>query len=227
MHKWGFPQCGGAVDCTHIPIISPSEYPADYFNRKGWHSIILQGTVDHLYRFTDVCIGWPGHVHDARVLGNSSLYHRGNAGTLFPDSKTMIAGVEVPIVVLGDPAYPLLPWIMKPYIDTSNLTCEQQRFNYRLSRARVVVEDAFGRLKQRWRCQLKRNDTDVLDLPVQVAACCVLHNIREMHSGCFSDNWLDEVNSSTYPSSTDNSNSTSDGSAENIWRALTTYFKNN
>ena len=40
----GFPQYVGTVDGTHI---SPQECPADYYNRKGWHSIILQGTVDH------------------------------------------------------------------------------------------------------------------------------------------------------------------------------------
>ena len=57
----------------------------------------------------------------------------------------MIARIEVPIVVIGDPAYSLLPWIMKPYIDTGNLTCEQRQFNYQLIRARVVVDDAFGR----------------------------------------------------------------------------------
>ena len=73
-HKWRFPQCGGAVDGTHIPIMSPHDFPADYFNRKGWHSILMQGMVDHLYRFSDVYIGWPGRVHDARVLGNSTLY---------------------------------------------------------------------------------------------------------------------------------------------------------
>ena len=64
-HKWGFPQRAGAVDGTHIPILSPEEYPADYYNRKGWHSILMQGTVSHLGQFVDVYIGWPGGVHDA------------------------------------------------------------------------------------------------------------------------------------------------------------------
>ena len=36
----------GAVDGCHIQIVSPQQCPADYFNRKRWHSIILQGTVD-------------------------------------------------------------------------------------------------------------------------------------------------------------------------------------
>ena len=41
-HKWGFPRCTGVIDGTHIPTVSPQEYPADYFNCKGWHSILMQ-----------------------------------------------------------------------------------------------------------------------------------------------------------------------------------------
>jgi len=70
--------------------------------------------------------------------------------------KKNIAETEISIVVLGDPTYPLLPWLMKPYVDNCYLSPEQQTFNYRLSRARVVVEDVYGRLKERWRCLSKR-----------------------------------------------------------------------
>ena len=144
----GFPQCVGAVDGTHIPIISPKDCPADYYNRKGWHS----GTVDHTGRFIDVYVGWPGRVHDARVFANSSLYRRGQNSTLFPGHTKEIAGQDVPLVVLGYPAYPLLPWLMKAFPNNGRLSQEQKKFNYSLSKARVVVEHSYGRLKGRWRC---------------------------------------------------------------------------
>ena len=80
------------MDGSHIPIVSPQECPADYCIRKGWHSVILQGTIDHQGRFIDVSVGWPGRVHDARVFANSSLYQRGQNGNLLPDWKEQIAG---------------------------------------------------------------------------------------------------------------------------------------
>lgn len=47
--RWGCPQCAGAIDGSHIPVIAPSEDHTDYFNRKGWHSVILQAVVDHRF----------------------------------------------------------------------------------------------------------------------------------------------------------------------------------
>ena len=79
-----------------------------------WHSILMQGMVDHAGHFTDVYIGWPGRVHDARVFINSSLYRRGESGRLFPNWKKTIAGKEIPLLVLGDP---LLSWLMKSFPD--------------------------------------------------------------------------------------------------------------
>ena len=41
--KWGLPRCAGAIDGTHIPIIAPQENHTNYFNHKGWYSIVMQG----------------------------------------------------------------------------------------------------------------------------------------------------------------------------------------
>ena len=96
----GFPQCAGAVDGTHIPIEAPQECPADHHNRKGWYSVVLQGLVHHVGCFTDINIGWPGHVHDARVLHNSELFSKGESGSLFHQNSMLMYGTSVPVDIL-------------------------------------------------------------------------------------------------------------------------------
>lgn len=49
---WQFPRCAGAIDWSHVPILDPSRNPKDYFNRKGFHSILRQGVIDHHCRFS-------------------------------------------------------------------------------------------------------------------------------------------------------------------------------
>ena len=157
--KWGFPMCAGAIDGTHIPIVSPSDNHTDYVNRKGYHSVVMQAVIDSKYLFRDTVIGWPGSVHDARVLANSEIYNLGNTGKLFPPHLSEdINGVRVPAVILGDPAYPLLPWLLKAYPENPNTPLAERYFNYRLSRARMTVENTFGRWKGRFRRFLKRVD---------------------------------------------------------------------
>ena len=223
LSRWQFPQCAGAVDGKHIPILAPAENHTDYFNRKGFHSVVMQALVDYRYRFMDIYIGWPGSVHDARVLTNSDLFTKGEEGTLLPDSRRMINGCNVPLMILGDPAYPLLPWLMKGYSDSGTLTAKQRNFNYRLSRARFVVENAFGRLKGRWRCLLKRNDTKISLLLNVIAACCTLHNLCEVHGDAFDEEWA--VDSAEVPTSEAAATPTvgvNDG--ERIRNALTDYL---
>ncbi|KAG6933217.1 hypothetical protein G0U57_019683, partial [Chelydra serpentina] len=140
----GFPNCGGAIDGTHIPILGPEHQASQYINRKGYFSMVLQALVDHKGRFTNINVGWPGKVHDARVFKTSGLFRRLQQGVYFPDHKITVGDVEMPTVILGDPAYPLMPWLMKPY--TRALDTEKELFNYRLSKCRMLVECAFGRL---------------------------------------------------------------------------------
>ncbi|CAM4497661.1 unnamed protein product [Lepidochelys olivacea] len=171
----GFPNCGGAIDETHIPILGPDHQGSEYINRKGYFSVVLQTLVDHKGHFTNINVGWPGKVHDARIVRNSGLYEQLQQGTYFPDQKITVADVEMPIAILGDSAYPLMPWLMKPY--TGSLDSSQELFNYRLSKCRMVVECAFGRLKARWRSLLTRLDFSEINIPIVVTACCMLHRI--------------------------------------------------
>uniref|UniRef100_A0A8C3T5Y6 DDE Tnp4 domain-containing protein n=1 Tax=Chelydra serpentina TaxID=8475 RepID=A0A8C3T5Y6_CHESE len=171
----GFPNCGGAIDGTHIPILGPEHQGSQYINRKGYFSMVLQALVDHKGCFTNINVGWPGKVHDARVFKNSGLFRRLQQGVYFPD------------LILGDPAYPLMPWLMKPY--TGALDSEKELFNYHLSKCRMVVECAFGRLKGRWRILLTRSDLSPKNIPIVIAACCVLHNLCEIKGETFMLGW--------------------------------------
>ena len=66
--RCGLPGIVGAMDGSHIPIKPPDADEQSYFNRKKSHSIVLQAVCDSNEVFTDVYAGWPGSVHDSRVL---------------------------------------------------------------------------------------------------------------------------------------------------------------
>ena len=173
-----FPQVVGAIDGSHIPIIAPKIDPNDYYNRKQFHSIVLQGVADADGRFIHVSTGYAGRIHDARVLRMSSLVNEVEDRTILvsPVIRTG-TGEEIRPLLVADPAYKLTNWCMKPYPETRAITPSQRNFNKALSRARVVIEQAFGKLKGRWRCLLVKLDESVDKIPLTIITCCILHNI--------------------------------------------------
>ncbi|XP_061602296.1 uncharacterized protein LOC133464387 [Cololabis saira] len=186
--RWGLLQVAGVIDATHIGILAPAEDPTDYYNRRSFYSVVLQGVVDDKMKFWDINVGWPGKLHDARVLVSTSMYSRGQNCTLFPDWTERLGDVDVPLHIVGDAAYPLLPWLLKPFPEGGGLTEAQTHFNHRLWEARVTVERAFGRLKGRWQCLLRRCDAHISLISHIISACCVLHNFCEIAN----EDWEDE-----------------------------------
>lgn len=66
---------------------------------------ILQVVCDDTLLLTNIYTGWPGSTHDARVLRNSELFTRAEAGSCIDPDK----------LIIGDSAYPLKPWLVTPF----------------------------------------------------------------------------------------------------------------
>ena len=107
-------------------------------------------------KFIHVSFGYPGSIHDARVLRLSGLFDLGENEQTLTSPMKMVSGTEIPPLIIGDRAYPLLKWLVKPYPNRGHLQPDECEFNKKLSAARSVVERAFGMFKGRWGLLLKR-----------------------------------------------------------------------
>lgn len=178
--KFGFPQAFACIDGTHIPIKQPSDNAHDFFSYKMKYTINVQGVCDSSGKFIDVDARWPGSLHDARVFSQSRINRMLREEELPMMYKRLLPGDDkVPVILLDDPAYPLLPYCMKEYSSPRNN--EEVIFNNMLRSARNTIECAYGRLKTRWQVLNKRLDIGLKDVPNMVYACFVLHNICEIN----------------------------------------------
>lgn len=149
-----------------------------YYNYKGYFSIVLQGIADANYRFTLIEVGAYGKQCDGGTFAESNVYQRLERKTLnIPDDETIPStNIAAPFVLLGDDAYPLKRYLLKPY-SRQLLTVEERIFNYRLSRARRCVECAFGIMVSKWRCLKTELQIDPEKVDIIVKCVCLLHNL--------------------------------------------------
>lgn len=164
------PHVAGFVDGTHIKVMPDNALEKVYsYNRKGFHSVILQGIVDREGRFMNTFVGYLGRVHDARVFCASPIV------SAIADVPGRDSSLKEPFVLLGDAAYPLTSWLVTPY--PTEATVAQKRFNFIHSSARMAVERAFGKLKAQWSILHMNKMYGAQKMAYICTALCILHNI--------------------------------------------------
>lgn len=179
-NTWNFPNCIGALDGKHVNIRCPINSGSDFYNYKGTYSVILLALVDANYKFIAIDVGSYGRNSDGAVFSNSELGKSLADNSLkIPSGKPLVKeGEKLPMVIVGDEAFPLKPYLLRPY-SRQHLTGNEPNkiFNYRLSRARRVVENAFGILAARWRIFLRYMEVQPDTADSVIRAACCLHNM--------------------------------------------------
>lgn len=176
--KWNFPQCIGCIDGKHIRLRCPPNSGSFYWNYKHYFSIVLQAVADAQCRFLYIDVGSFGKQSDGGIFAACSLKERLENKTFSVPEERRIPNttINVPYVLLGDEAYPLRTYLMRPY-SGRNLSYQQEIYNYRLSRARRIVECAFGILCSKWRILKKEIECHPDKAEIIVKCVCLLHNI--------------------------------------------------
>lgn len=177
--RWGYPNCVAAIDGKHVRLVAPSNSGSLFFNYKGYFSIVLLAMVDANCKFLVVDVGSYGKEGDAGIFAKSQFARLVQNESIFPPPRHLPgSNIMLPHVIVGDEAFRLSEHVMKPYCKKQVLEDPRKRkFNYHLSKARRVSENAFGLMSVTFRIFFTPINIkpEVADLITVV--CCCLHNM--------------------------------------------------
>lgn len=183
-NRWGFPNCIGSLDGKHCQIKCPKNSGSSYFNYLKYFSLVLQGVADADKKFLTVEVGARGKQSDGGTFASSALFHLMDSNSLNvpPEKNLPGTNIKVPHVLIGDEAYPLKPYLMRPF-PSRTLTPAKERFNDNLSRARKCIECTFGILRAKWRLLGKEIEVSSKKAVIIIKCMCLLHNIVREKDG--------------------------------------------
>nr|CAI5854424.1 unnamed protein product [Callosobruchus analis] len=138
--------------------------------------MVFMAIVDAKYRFLLADFGTNGRISDGGVLQNTKFFEKLQNKTLkLPTSETLKNSTRCLPYVFGVD-------MLKPFRQTDSNSRERKIFNYRLSRARRIVENAFGILASRFRIYHTAINVQPENIEKIVMATCVLHNFLIEHT---------------------------------------------
>ena len=156
---------------------APALSGSTFYNYKGSHSIVLMAVCDANYCFTLIDVGDAGRHSDGGVLSNSAFGQAMEKQQLSLPEDSLIEGIDSPIpyFFVGDAAFPLKTYMLRPY--PGRFLPENKRvFNYRLSRARRIIENTFGILSSKFRIFRRPIVANPYKVTRITKAACCLHN---------------------------------------------------
>lgn len=144
--------------------------------------------VDAQYKLTMCDFGTNGRILDGGVLRNTVFFEKPKHNKLNIPAEELVrnSSRNLPYVFVADDAFPLRTVMIKPFRPADLNTYEKKIYNYRVSRARRIVENAFGILAFRFRIFHIDINIDLKNIESVVMASCALHN------------YLTETNQATY-----------------------------
>lgn len=164
-----FPRVIGAIDGTHIKILSPGGDNAEiYRNRKLFFSINTQAICSADLMFQDIVARWHGSAHDANIWDNCA------------QKRNCLQGLYNNNWLLGDSGYAQTHYMMTPLPENSINTRAEQLYQEAQIKTRNVIERAFGVWKRRFPILSKGINVKLQRVPGIIVATAVLHNIAIM-----------------------------------------------
>lgn len=179
---WNYHNCGGALDGKHVAIKKPKNAGSLYYNYKNFHSIVLMAVAHSRYKFLYVDVGAEGGAGDRGTWAKCSLHDAIEQNRVgFPEDSTLPNDdTPIPFYIVADDAFALKTWLIKPYSHQSQVHNEKI-YSYRLSRARRVVENAFGILQMRLRIFITTIQLEPSIVKLLTMCGYVLHNLIFNH----------------------------------------------
>ena len=113
------PNVLGAIDGKRIILEQPNNFGLRYHDYKGGHSIILMRVVGPVYEFINDGVGMNGRMSAGGNWNRNSfrkaLEDESNPVEISPAKPLPGRNVNIPHVFVGDDAFGLNSYLMKPY----------------------------------------------------------------------------------------------------------------
>lgn len=181
----GLPNCCGIISCTRFNV-----QRGNVDNDAQEESIGAQIVVDSSSRILSIVAGFRGDKSDVQILKSSTLYKDIEKGKILRLNDVAAA---IPQYLIGSGEYPLLPWLLVPYLDPQPGSVEEN-FNNAHRLMRISLLKTLASLRN-WGILNRPIKTEHKSAVACIGACSILHNMlimREDYSS-FCDEFDDRV----------------------------------